>query len=1009
MWHFCEQVYECFEGYHRDYSVQTVPVEYLASHYIVNKFRPDPLAVLWLFCLGIWWEIIQILHHLFQYKEPALFVGSCQNLAAFLEEKYSMEVIQKEGLAASALKDKERLTEKAVVNQPLSNLIPHSNKMYERSKSLLSGLKRGLIKQKEIAFDKLMGGSTIDFQHIPTGTLTPGENKVLDIPIVPQHLLTSTNITDYHQANKKNANGATALHVGAIEVIMDCFTSPDSNICGGMLLVDTAHLNPDNAIRSVFVAPFIGGRPIRVLLFPDTLVEIAPNMNSRFKLLCTTSNGDVAPDFNLAMVKVNVAGCAVSLTKTYTPTAYLEQELIKEKGAIVQYLNRHTFSMHRNNQMTKEEMQKQRLSFRLESALTLQEKHPLHATFCKSTNFVYKIGGDAKEGSNGNLTVNESQLSSHSPSAHVLHKHNNSGDNEVEFSEIGVVVPGAGRTKAYGQNELDLAQLSLDDTSSLRGTALQTKLATSRIILSKTMVGNTVLREDLLATFLQDSNERAAIDLIRTHVIRGKIRCVASINVPENTGCALAICFNSGITGAADTDIYTTSSQDAIVWNPACEKAVELTFNPNPCGDAWNFVFLQQTKAHFAVQCVTGWTTTPLTDLALVLTWHIDRSLCVPKTLTISSAHASFPINRWMGKLSFPQGPARVLKRMPLAIGGGAGTKDAILMNMPNAVISLHRYFRGDFVFEITKMSSPYIKATIAFFIAFGDITEEMTNLESFPHKLVQFAEIQGRTTITFTQSEFLTAWSTQVLSTVDPQKDGCPHLYALLHDSATSTIEGNFVIGVKLLDIRNYRAYGHNPGFEGARLLGISGQSTMVQQLGTYNPIWMVRTPLESTAQQNFASFTADLMESTISGDSTGNWNITVYPSPIANLLKVAAWKKGTIRFQLICRGAAVKQSDWAASARIDLINNLSNKALPARSWYITKPRGGDIEFDLEIAGPNNGFEMANSSWAFQTTWYLEIAIDNPKQFTLFELNACLMEDFEVAGNTLNPPILLS
>nr|NP_733988.1 small capsid protein [Squash mosaic virus] len=184
---------------------------------------------------------------------------------------------------------------------------------------------------------------------------------------------------------------------------------------------------------------------------------------------------------------------------------------------------------------------------------------------------------------------------------------------------------------------------------------------------------------------------------------------------------------------------------------------------------------------------------------------------------------------------------------------------------------------------------------------------------------------------------------------------------------------------------------------------------STMVQQLGTYNPIWMVRTPLESTAQQNFASFTADLMESTISGDSTGNWNITVYPSPIANLLKVAAWKKGTIRFQLICRGAAVKQSDWAASARIDLINNLSNKALPARSWYITKPRGGDIEFDLEIAGPNNGFEMANSSWAFQTTWYLEIAIDNPKQFTPFELNACLMEDFEVAGNTLNPPILLS
>lgn len=74
-----------------------------------------------------------------------------------------------------------------------------------------------------------------------------------------------------HSNESKYAN---AMHVGAIEVIFNSYASPTSDIVGGMILVDTCHKSVANAVRSVFVTGLAGGKLIRVLMYPNTLVEI---------------------------------------------------------------------------------------------------------------------------------------------------------------------------------------------------------------------------------------------------------------------------------------------------------------------------------------------------------------------------------------------------------------------------------------------------------------------------------------------------------------------------------------------------------------------------------------------------------------------------------------------------------------------------------------------------------------------------------------------------------------
>nr|AWK57383.1 putative polyprotein 2 [Red clover mottle virus] len=892
--------------------------------------------------------------------------------------KMAQEIL-KQGIPANVLQEKANLFKKASANNKIKDEIPNALSLYQNH-SFFQKLKH-LADKKNLDITSLPGGREVEYKHLDAGHLLADTNVVIDVPLVPQ--LAARTPTDYNFGTSRDKS-ATALHVGAIEVVIQSYASSECDLMAGMMLVDTFHSRPENAIRSVYIVPIRGGMFMRALCFPNTLVPMDSDINNRFKVVFSLPNNDFPQGSKLGHVSINMAGCTTSLSKTYVPSPLLTEELGREAATVIQYLGRDTYAMQTSNVPTSDEISRMVFNFHMEGKLSMHKTGSLSSILSKSKSLRYTVGG--------NKSRNKLADKAH--------------DEEAESSDSkGIIDPKDGNVFANPQTDTDLFKLSLDDTSSPKGSLLDTRFAQKKVLIPKAMAGGADLLSSNLYDVLSGSSFRASLALARTHVVEGKIRCICTINLPENTGCCLAITVNSSNRGQFSTDIYTTGSQDRILWNPACSKNCDFSFNPNPCGTAWSLEFLRRTKFHLSVTCVSGWSAQPQTDIAMTMDWYVSNKPCVPCIYNVGTPGQNVWVNRWMGKLSFPQGSQNQFKQMPLAIGGGAGAKNSILMNMTNAFLSLWRYFHGDLVFEVQKMSSPFIKSTVTFFIGFGGLPFS-ENLEDFPNKLIQFGEVQERVEITFTRKEFLTAWSTQVDPAGPVAGDGCPYLCAMVHDSTASTITGDFNLGVTLLRIENFVGIGRNPGIQGARLLGsmqAEAQSGVVRTTdGVYSTCFRVRTPL---ALKDSGSFTCDLIGGGITTDSNTGWSLTALNTPVANLLRTAAWKRGTIHVQVAMFGSTVKRSDWTSTVQLFLRQSMNTSSYDARVWVISKPGAAILEFSFDVEGPNNGFEMWEANWASQTSWFLEFLISNVTQNTLFEVSMKLDSNFCVAGTTLMPP----
>lgn len=883
--------------------------------------------------------------------------------------------ILKQGIPAQVLQEKANLFKKATANNKIKDEIPSALALYQNH-SFFQRLKH-FADKKTLDITELSAGKEVEYKHLDAGHLLADTNVVLDVPLVPK--IAARVQTDYNFGTSSGKT-ATALHVGAIEVVLQSYASSECDLMAGMMLVDTLHSRPENAIRSVYIMPIRGGMFMRALCFPDTLVPMDSNINNRFKIVFSLPNNDFPQGSKLGHVSINMAGCTTGLAKTYVPSPLLTEELGKEAATVIQYLGRDTYAMQTSNVPTSDQISRMVFDFKMDGRLHMKKTGSLSSILSKSKSLRYTIGNtDHREESSA-------------------------GKEKLEMLK-GVIDPKDDDVYANPQEDVDLFKLSLDDTSSIHGSLLDTRFAQKKVLVPKAMAGGAELLSSNLYDVIASNTFRASLALARTHVVEGKIRCICTINLPENTGCCLAITVNSSNRGQFSTDIYTTGSQDRILWNPACSKNCNFSFNPNPCGTAWSLEFLRRTKFHISVTCVSGWSAQPQTDLAMTMDWYVSNEPCTPTIYNVGSPGQNLWINRWMGKLSFPQGAQNQFKQMPLAIGGGAGAKNSILMNMTNAYLSLWRYFHGDLVFEIQKMSSPFIKSTVTFFIGFGGVPFS-ENLEDFPNKLIQFGEIQEKVEVTFTRKEFLTAWSTQVDPAGPVAGDGCPYLCALVHDSTASTITGDFNLGVTLLRIENFVGFGKNPGIQGARLLGsmhAEAQSGVIRTTdGVYSTCFRVRTPL---ALKGSGSFTCDLIGGGIITDANAGWSLTTLNTPVSNLIRTAAWKRGTIHVQVAMFGSSIKRSEWSSTVQLFLRQSMNTSSYDARVWVISRPGASLVEFSFDIEGPNNGFEMWDANWASQTSWFLEFLISDVTQNTLFEVSMKLDPNFCVAGTTLMPP----
>nr|QYA72289.1 polyprotein [Turnip ringspot virus] len=910
-----------------------------------------------------------------------------------------METVMERGIAAKALE----LRNDAAMNKGkrfvgLKDHIPAGKDLYVHRQKLFEMLK-GSKRSREVDISRIKGCEVVEMKHIDVGTLSPGENQIINVKIVKDDMLPQPAQSDYAMVTHSNESKyANAMHVGAIEVIFNSYASPTSDIVGGMILVDTCHKSVANAVRSVFVTGLAGGKLIRVLMYPNTLVEIGPKMNDRFKLVCTTSNSDISEGFNLASVKVNVVGCTQSLMTQYVPQPLLDNLLNKEQGTVVEYLGQLSYVMHHSNHITEEFLANQTMEFDLGKKLHLTPSGS-GARLAKSTSMRYVVGPKQKL-----LSAEDNDGASN------FDKRRDEARKSVGMrADATYVDPVFGMTqRAFGQASTTQSLLNkFASTRQMEGTPIETKIARTKIILTKVMSGGTILYTERLSDVLSNVEQRAAVAFQRTHVQHKKLVALATINVPENTGCALMMCYNSGIRGKAVVDAYTASAEASTIWNPACQQQARLEINVNPCKSAWSYQFLRQSKGVFNVVCISGWTTTPSTDLSLTIDWYLSDKDAEPETYCAVGINPKIVLNRWMGKLSFPQGTEVTLRRMPLAIGGGAGGTGLVYMNMPNALCSLWRYMRGGMFFEVIKLSSPYIKATIAFFIAFTDVDATVPNLEAYPHKLVQFSEIQERVTISFDKEDFVMAWSTQVHNSVPLSEDGCPYLYAVVHDSVGSTIPGDFNIGVVLKEMNEVESIGRHPGWKGARPLAVSPQGLRKSPSGVWNELFMVRGPPEAKST-DVVQFAIDLVGVGIATKNPGTWSIETNNSPMNNLMRTATWKSGTFHFQVLMEGnPLIKRGDWSSYCEVSLTQSTKVSTMSSRNWVMKDPSSWELEFDIKIEGPNDGFENWESHFSNQTSWFLVFSVFNPDQSTVFVVNGMIDDNCWFAGNTLMPPFL--
>lgn len=898
-----------------------------------------------------------------------------------------MELAIERGMPAQALHMKETLfaaKKEKKARGPLGDEIPKGRNMYETNSKMFSMLRK-LGKSKSVSIGEIPGNEIIEMKHIDVGTLTPGENEIVHVKLVDETLLPQVKVSDYDVVAERNtlSKRAHALHVGAIEVIFNSYASPDSDIVGGMLLVDTHHTKLENAVRSVFVTSLAGGKPIRVLMFPNTLVEIGPEMNDRFKLLCTTSNGDISKGKNLAAVKVNIVGCTVGLHNTYTPSKFLEQELNTERGTVTEYLGRTSFVTHNINTITEEKMREQKFKFDL----------PMVGSSSRRLSFSLAAKGLLE-------TTIQKPPNLKNTSLEMLNK---------KIAETSLVDPVDGEVQiGYGQASLEpsiTTTFAQDPVTS--EPYLHKRIAQTKVLLPKILQGGTILLEGKLADLLTKTDLRMTKAFKRTHVQKQKLVALATVGVPENTGLCLMMCYNSSIRGKATVDAYTASSQASHIWNPACKQSARLEIAPNPVKKEWSYQYLRMSNCHFSVVCISGWTATPLTNISMTIDWFLSNENCEEDIYCLGGSNSILRLNRWMGKLTFPQGTDTIVRRMPLAIGGGAGGTGVVYMNMPNALSSMWRYIMGGMKFDIVKMSSPYIKSTIAFLIAFTDVDATTVDIEDYPHRLVQFGEVQERVTIDFKPEEFAMAWSSQVRNNTPTTEEGCPYLYAVTHDSTGSTIAGDFNIGVILKEMYQFSGIGRNPGWIGARPLIAEAQGVRTTRKGVYNKLYEIRAPPEAKAD-DVVIFSIDLIGVGIATSGKGAWSLETINSPMNNLLRTSTWKTGTLKFQLIMEGnVTVKRSDWASYVQVSLRQSRNERALSTREWTMKDPHSWELEFELELLGPNNGFECWENQFSNQTGWFLECAIYNPDQATVYSVSGYMEDDFCCAGNTLMPGFL--
>nr|QYA72454.1 polyprotein 2 [Andean potato mottle virus] len=880
----------------------------------------------------------------------------------------------------------------------IKNQIPSGKALYQNGKSFASMVKS----QFQPISKVLKGGEVKSYNYIPVGSFTAGEHCELAVPIMPEEELAAIVPDSDFALVTKEDNKAKSVHVGAVEIVMECMTSPDCDIYGGAMFVDTFHEDPKNAVRALFVTQLKGGVSPRCLFFPDTQVEIKKGMNERFRLILSSGNSDFKPGENLAYLKANVAMCGISMNKGYVPTAFHESYARKERASVIEYLGRYSAVIHHKNEFRPEMLKRDGLSFRFGGKTKLVEKGPLQYEWSETASKVVSVKGTGPP-------VKEEEVAPQEA-------------NGVLDATEHVVFP-TRNVAAHPQMEVAQFEQLLDDTKSLKlQSLLNSRIAAGRFSIPITAVKGTVVFDGLLASLI-GTTLRGAPNFRHAYRQNTKLRFIFTINVPISTGIGLMVGYNSVTADKHLTNEYTISSEESVVWNPACQGVLEFSVNPNPCGMYWSYDYFRQTGSRLSICVISPWSATPTTDCAVAWQIHVDDEQTTMSIFNPTQAPAVLPVKRWMGNLIFKQGAQEQVRKMPLAIGAAVGDDKTAVMTMPNSLAAMWNYQIGTFHFEFTKLSSPFIKGTLLAFIAMDqDVSYSLEELQNFPNKIVQFDDKDGRAYVSFGEEHFAQAWSTQVSGAVTSAKRGCPYLYVVSKDCIASTIPGDFQVGVKLLSIENYSPCGYNPGIVVASTIVQNVASLESAPLLAYpqfcspcSNVWSefcaLDIPVVDTTKVNFAQYSLDLVNPTVSVDrSVGNWKFELIPSPMVYLLKTSAWKRGKLYFKLKILGkSSVKRSEWSSTTRIDVRRAPGTEYLNAITVFTAEPHADEINFEIEICGPNNGFEMWNADFGNQLSWMANVVLGNPNQAGIHQWYVRPGENFEVAGNRMVQPLALS
>ncbi|QHW16321.1 polyprotein [Andean potato mottle virus] len=881
--------------------------------------------------------------------------------------------------------------------EAIKDQIPSGKALYQNGRSLVKIVKSQFQSIKGV----MKGGEVRSYNYLPVGSFTAGDHCELAVPIMPESdLVAIAPETDFSPETVDQDKKARSVHVGAIEVIMECMTSPDCDIYGGAMFVDTYHEKPENAVRALFVTQLKGGVAPRCLFYPDTQVEIERGMNERFRLILSSGNSDFKQGKNLAFVKVNVALCGISMNKSYVPTAFHENFAKKERSSVIEYLGRYSAMISHKNEFKPEMLRKEGLSFRFGGKTQLIERSPLQYEWSESQSKVVSVGMDASlAGEKEQVTKQEEDFGAPS-STHVV------------FPTRSMV--------AKPQMEAAHFENLLDDTQGLRKqTLLNSRIAAGRFSISASAVKGTVVFDGTLAELI-GTTLRGAPNFRHTYRQNTKMMFLFTVNVPLTTGIGLMVGYNSVSSPKHLVNEYTISSESSIEWNPACAGELKFLVDPNPCGPYWSFDYFRQTGSRITMSVISPWTTTPTADCAIAWQVHITSEPMSNSTFSVMFPPAIMPVKRWMGNLLFKQGAQEQVRKIPLAIGAAVGDEKTAVMTMSNALISMWSYQIGTFHFEFTKLSSPFIKGTLLAFIAMDqDTTYSLEELQNFPNKIIQFDDKEGKARVTFGEEHFAQGWSTQVSGSVVSKHRGCPYLYVVSKDCIASTIPGDFQVGVKLLAIEDYKPCGYNPGVVVAstivqNVVSLEDASLVVQpqscrpEVNTWSEFCVIDIPVVDTSKVFFAQYTLDLINPLVATDtSIGVWAAELIPSPMIHLLRTAAWKKGTLHFKIKLLGkSSIKRADWSSTTRIDVRRAPGTEYLNAITLFTAKPHADELEFKIDIAGPNNGFEMWNADFGNQLSWLANITIGSPNQAGIHQWYVKPGDDFEVSGNRVSPPL---